>query len=70
MYKSNVLRTLGLEAKAKNGNNPPTLKMKANYAVFQQTQDLIERLGYREVPKDKYEEWVKSVEAEKVKLSK
>jgi hypothetical protein len=70
MYKSNVLRTLGLEAQAKNGNNSPTLAMKANYAVFQQTQDLIESLGYREIPKDKYEDWVKSVEAEKVKLSK
>jgi hypothetical protein len=70
MYKSNSLRKLGLKAQKKHGNQSPTAQMKADYEVFQETQQIIESLGYREMPSDKYENWVKSVEAEKAKTTK
>ncbi len=67
MQKNNTLMTLGKrELRALNGKKP-TPAMAARYADFKQNEALIENLGYRELSAEKYEEWLKTIEAEKQK---
>jgi len=68
MTKFNCLQTIGKkqqeEAKKKGIGNTP--EMEATYKEFIALDKQIKELGYREMPQDLYDQWVKSVEQEKI----
>lgn len=65
MAKSNYYSDIGL--KAKEDPNADEAFLKENLRKFKEVSDLIDDLGYKEMPIELYEEWVKSVKAEKQK---
>lgn len=65
MTKANYYRTIG-EAE-KNKSNPNMQFLKSNYATYKAIITKIDNLGYKEMPTEQYEAWVKSVEKEKAK---
>lgn len=69
MAKYNCLHDIGkkLQQEAQSKGIKTSELMDANYREFKITAQYINKLGYRELPADKYEEWVKSVENEKEK---
>ncbi len=69
MAKYNCLREMGvkMQAEAKIKGIIKSDLMDANYREFKITEQYINTLGYRELPADKYADWVKSVETEKEK---
>ena len=67
MFKHNALMTIGKkELQALKGRNP-TPEMEQRFAEFKRNEAIIESLGYREMSAEKYEQWLKTVEAEKQK---
>lgn len=71
MTKQNCLQTIGKrqqeEAKKKGiGTTPEMEKIHKEYLALNKQ---IEELGYREMPQELYEQWIKSVEEEKQKSS-
>lgn len=67
MQKHNTMQTIGIRENEKFIGKTPTLEMVARHAEFKKNEALIESLGYRELPPDKYEQWLKSMEQEKTK---
>ena len=65
MQKHTLMRSVGMKRMEKFKGQKPTPEMIAWHEEFKQTEALIERLGYREMPPDKYEQWLKSMEREK-----
>jgi hypothetical protein len=65
MTKANYYKTVGEAEKKKK--NPNVQFLKDNYALYKQTLAKIDKLGYKEMPTELYEQWVKSVEKEKTK---
>lgn len=65
MNKGNYYRYVGENEKKKQ--NPNMELLKSNYAIYRKTIDKIDNLGYKDMPTEQYEEWVKSVEKEKTK---
>ena len=65
MNKANYYRYVGENEKKKQKPNMELLK--SNYATYRKTIDRIDNLGYKDMPTEQYEEWVKSVEKEKAK---
>jgi hypothetical protein len=68
MQKHNVMRSIGMRKVETNKGKKPTPEMVAWHEEFKRNKVLLESLGYREMPPDQYEEWLKSMEQEKVKL--
>jgi hypothetical protein len=66
LYKYNTLRSIALDYINKNGSEYCAF-LDSNYIGFKETQQKIESLGFREMPVEKYEEWIRSVEIEKKK---
>lgn len=66
LHKYNTLRSMALDYINKNGREHCAF-LDSNYKAFKETQLRIESLGFREMPTEKYEEWVRSVENEKKK---
>jgi len=67
MTKANYYRSIGLAEK--NKQNPDTEFMRNNYAMYKAALSKIDRLGYKEMPTELYEQWVQDVEKEKKKRS-
>ena len=67
MQKHNIMRSVGMKRVEKFKGKKPTPKMIAWHEEFKRNETLIESLGYREMPPDKYEQWLKSMEQEKSK---
>lgn len=71
MTKQNCLQAIGKrqqeEAKKKGIESTP--EMEKVYKEYQALHKQIEELGYREMPQDLYEQWIKSVDEEKQKSS-
>lgn len=65
MVKANYYKDLGLTEQKKSNPNPQFLKN--NYIAYKEVLSLIDGLGYKDMPIEQYEEWIKSVEAEKLK---
>lgn len=65
MTKANYYRTIGEAEKKKS--NPNMQLLKSNYATYKAIIAKIDNLGYKEMPTEQYEAWVKSVEKEKAK---
>ena len=65
MIKANCYLSFGLTELKKE--NPNKEFLKSNYKKYQNCISKIDSLGYKEMPREQYEEWVKSVEAEKQK---
>lgn len=65
MTKANYYRTIGEAEKKKQKPNIQLLK--SNYATYKAIIAKIDKLGYKEMPTEQYEAWVKSVEKEKAK---
>ncbi|MES2380962.1 MAG: hypothetical protein V4538_07970 [Bacteroidota bacterium] len=68
MTKQNCLQFIGKKQQAeakKKGIKKNTPKMIATYKQFKALNQQIKKLGYREMPQDLYEQWIKSVENEK-----
>jgi hypothetical protein len=61
------MRSVGMRKVEKNKGKKPTPEMIAWHDKFKRNEALIESLGYREMPPDKYEQWLKSMEQEKAK---
>ena len=66
LHKYNMLRSVAIDYINKNGKESCDFLDK-NYHDFKETQQKIESLGFREMPAEKYEEWVRAVEKEKNK---
>ena len=66
LHKYNTLRSIALDYINKNGREHCAFT-DSNYKDFKETQQKIESLGFREMPVEKYEEWVRAVENEKKK---
>ncbi|MBX2923444.1 MAG: hypothetical protein KF746_14675 [Chitinophagaceae bacterium] len=65
MSKANYYKHIG---EADNARNNPDMAFSAkNHALYQKTLNTIDSLGYKEMPTELYQEWVKSVEKEKAK---
>lgn len=65
IMKANYFRHFGQLEKQKN--NPDFTFLDKNYASYKSTLHIIDSLGYKDMPIEMYEEWVKSVEDEKAK---
>lgn len=65
MTKANYYKNIGEADNARN--NPNSEFSKRNYELYQKTISKIDSLGYKEMPVELYQEWVKSVEKEKAK---
>lgn len=65
MLKANYYRETGTAEQKKP--NPSQQLMENTYAAYKHTVAAIDNLGYKEMPIELYEEWIKSVEAEKSK---
>lgn len=65
-HKFNTLQDLGKNYIAKNGQIQSTY-IEEVYAEYKKTQKIIESLGYQELSKKNYEDWLKAVENEKEK---
>lgn len=65
MNKADYYHFAGVREASKT--NRDKQKMKATYLAYCQTVDKINKLGYKEMPKELYDEWVRSIEAEKIK---
>ncbi len=63
MTKANYYRHIGETGKKKT--KPDIEMLKKNYASYKQTLSKIDELGYKDMPTEQYEEWVKSIEKEK-----
>jgi hypothetical protein len=63
MTKANYYKTIGLAEKQKK--KPNIEFAKNNYKLYKATIDKIDKLGYKEMPTELYEQWVQSVEKEK-----
>lgn len=68
MLKANCLLSFG-ENELKNENKNEEF-LKSNYAKYKECVSKINSLGYSEMPKEQYEEWVKSVEKEAKRVQK
>lgn len=71
MTKQNCLQAIGKQQQeeAKKRGIETTPEMEKVYKEYQALHKQIEELGYREMPQDIYEQWIKSVEEEKQKSS-
>lgn len=69
LHKYNLLRIAALDYINKNGKHRCAF-LDSNYSQFCEVRGRIESLGFREMPADKYQEWVRAVENEKNKKSK
>ena len=71
MTKYNCLQAIGKkqQAEAKMKGKKETPEMIATHKEFKALDKQIKELGYREMPQDLYEQWIKSVEEEKQKTS-
>lgn len=71
MTKQNCLQAIGKQQQeeAKKKGIETTTEMEKVYKEYQALHKQIEELGYREMPQDLYEQWIKSVEEEKQKTS-
>jgi hypothetical protein len=69
MTKQNCLQAIGKRQQeiAKQKGNESTPEMKRTHKDYVALNKQIEELGYREMPQDLYENWIKSVEEEKQK---
>lgn len=65
MLKANCLLSFG-ETELKKDNKDEDF-IRSNYSKYKECVSKINSLGYSEMPKEQYEEWVKSVEKEKNK---
>jgi hypothetical protein len=68
MTKQNCLQFIGKKQQAdakKKGLKKDTPEMIATHNQFKALDKQIKDLGYREMPQDLYEQWIKSVEMEK-----
>lgn len=65
--KFNTLQIIGFKYIDKYGQTPSYFA-EQNYKVFKDTQKQIENLGYREITRENYEEWVRVVEKERENL--
>lgn len=65
--KFNTLQAIGLKYIDIYGHSP-TPFIDANYKEFKDTQKTIEGFGYREITRENYEKWVKTMEDEKDNL--
>lgn len=65
--KHNAARTIGLAYLDETGNKIDSTA-KANHNRWRETAKRIEELGYRDMPKDNYLEWVTTMKTEKQKL--
>ena len=64
MSKHNAARAIGMAYNEKNGYRIDSTA-EANHNRWRKTNERIEELGYRDMPKELYLEWVMSMEAEK-----
>ncbi len=65
MTKANCYRTFGLAEKEKP--NPNNELAKKYYLAYKESIDKIDSLGYNDEAPEHYEEWMKTIEAEKIK---
>ncbi|HRY34028.1 MAG TPA: hypothetical protein P5531_13760 [Bacteroidales bacterium] len=65
MTKADCYHVIGKQEKEKNEPNKKALD--TYYLAYTTTVDKINSLGYQEMPKEQYDEWVRSVAAEKKK---
>lgn len=65
MIKANYFKHIGEAENAKQ--NPDMVFSKKNYELYSEVISKIDALGYKEMPMELYQEWVKSVEKEKAK---
>lgn len=65
MMKANYYRYFG-EAEKKKGY-PDLAYLKTNHAMYKCIIQTIDSLGYKDMPIEQYEDWIKEVEEEKVK---
>ena len=68
MLKANCLLSFG-ETELKKENKDEEF-IKSNYSKYKECVSKINSLGYSEMPKEQYEEWVKSVEKEAKRVQK
>lgn len=65
MTKANYYKAIGLAEKQKK--NPNSEFLKNNYKMYREIIVKIDKLGYKDMPTEQYEQWVQSVEKEKKK---
>ncbi|OMP75685.1 MULTISPECIES: hypothetical protein [unclassified Chitinophaga] len=65
MIKANFFRAICLTELKKA--HPDIAFVKNNYDLYKNNQGTIDQLGYKDMPAELYEDWVKSVEREKIK---
>jgi len=71
MTKQNCLQSIGKEQQedANKKSIKRTPAMDKTHKEFVALNKQIEELGYREMPQEQYEKWIKSVEEEKQKTT-